>query len=175
MADEASPESALVVLARSGDDSAFGELVQRRQASIRGLLRRWSGDAALADDLAQDTFVHAWKDLGKLRSPGAFGGWLRQIALHTWLQYARRAKIPMDESFVEEDIRDDVMPNPGAAIDLDRALTALRPPERLCLVLNLSEGMSHGEIADATGFALGTVKSHITRGTAKLRRLLDNQ
>jgi RNA polymerase sigma-70 factor (ECF subfamily) len=131
------------------------------------------GNPELADDLAQETFVHAWKSLGKLRSPGAFGGWLRQIALHIWLQHARRARIPMDDYFDEENLLDAVMPNPGDAMDLDRALAVLRPPERVCIVLNLGEGMSHGEIADATGFAFGTVKSHLARGTAKLRALLE--
>jgi len=172
LADEANRQHELVTLACSGDDDAFGELVRQRQASIRGLLRRWSGDVRLADDLAQETFVQAWKGLDKLRAPGAFGGWLRQIALHTWLQYARRARIPMDDSVAEADLPDAVMPNPAAAIDLERALAMLRPAERLCVVLNFSEGMSHGEIASATGFALGTVKSHIGRGTAKLRQLL---
>jgi len=172
LADDANREHELVTLACSGNDDAFGELVRQRQASIRGLLRRWSGDARLADDLAQEAFIQAWKSLDRLRAPGAFGGWLRQIALHTWLQYARRAHIPMDDSVAEADMADTVTANPAAAIDLERALASLRPAERLCVVLNFGEGMSHGEIANATGFALGTVKSHITRGTAKLRQLL---
>ena len=49
----------------------------------------------------------------------------------------------------------------------------LRPPERVCIVLAIAEGMSHGEVARATGFPLGTVKSHIARGTARLRTLLE--
>ena len=66
-----------------------------------------------------------------------------------------------------------VLVDAGPAIDLERALATLRPPERVCIVLCFAEGMSHGEVARATGFPLGTVKSHIARGTAKLRTLLE--
>lgn len=66
-----------------------------------------------------------------------------------------------------------VVTDGGLALDLERALAALRPPERVCIVLAMAEGMSHAEVARATGFPLGTVKSHIARGTAKLRALLE--
>jgi RNA polymerase sigma factor (sigma-70 family) len=167
------PEGDLIALARRGDDAAFGELVRRRQGSIRGLLRRWCGESQLADDLAQETFVRAWKHLRRLESVGAFGGWLRQIALNVWLDHARKRRIPMDELRDGDDGREHVPADTGAAIDLERALAALRPPERICVVLCFGEGMSHGEVARATGFPLGTVKSHLARGTAKLRALLE--
>jgi RNA polymerase sigma-70 factor, ECF subfamily len=166
-------EAGLIALARRGDDSAFDELVRRRQTWIRGLLRRWSGDAQLADDLAQEAFVRAWKNLRRLESPAAFGGWMRQIALNVWLDFARRRNVPMaaleDGDMAGEPVVLDVAP----AIDLERALAALRPPERVCIVLAIAEGMSHVEVARATGIPLGTVKSHIARGTAKLRTLLE--
>ena len=166
----------LVVLASRGDEAAFAELVRRRQGWVRGLLRRLSGDAALADDLAQDTFLHAWQKLAGLRDPGAFGAWLRQIAVNIWLQHARRRRIPMDA--IEESpgalnaSSEGGMSNAAGRIDLGTALETLRPAERLCLVLAYAEGMSHGEIADATGLPLGTVKSHVSRATAKLREWL---
>jgi RNA polymerase sigma-70 factor (ECF subfamily) len=173
--DASASEPALLVLAQSGDDEAFGELVRRRQSGVRGLLRRLSGDAALGDDLAQDTFVRAWLTLGQLRDRSAFGGWLRQIAVNVWLQHARRASVPLD--FVSGDELEQAAPvdrpvRLADRIDLDAALTRLRAPERLCVVLAYSEGMSHGEIAAATGLPLGTVKSHLSRGAARLRRWL---
>jgi RNA polymerase sigma-70 factor (ECF subfamily) len=169
--DPRTAEAGLVVLAQRGDDSAFDELVRRRQAWIRGLLRRWSSNAQLADDLAQETFVRAWKNLRRLQSPPAFGGWLRQIALNVWLDFARRRDVPLTE-FTDRDTSDAALVDSGAAIDLERALAALRPPERLCIVLALAEGMSHAEVARATRIPLGTVKSLLARGTAKLRALL---
>jgi RNA polymerase sigma-70 factor (ECF subfamily) len=171
--DQTGAEAGLIALARRGDDSAFDELVRRRQTWIRGLLRRWSGDAQLADDLAQEAFVRAWKNLRRLESPAAFGGWLRQIALNVWLDFARRRNVPM-AALEDGDAADEAVPtDAGTAIDLERALAALRPPERVCIVLALAEGMSHAEVALAAGIPLGTVKSHIARGTAKLRRLLE--
>lgn len=166
------PERALVALAQRGDDSAFGELVRRRQTLVRGLLRQWCGDAQLADDLAQDTFVHAWKHLGQLQTSAAFGTWLRQIALNLWLQHARKRRIRLTELGTESETRVDETWDAGGALDLDRALATLRPGERLCIVLSFGEGMSHGEVAQATGFPLGTVKTLIARGMAKLRSLL---
>ena len=163
----------LVVLASRGDEAAFAELVRRRQAWVRGTLRRLSGDVTLADDLAQDAFLHAWQKLAGLRDPDAFGAWLRQIAVNIWLQHARRQRIPMDA--IEESPRalnaesEGGMSNAVTRIDLESALTRLRAAERLCVVLAYAEGMSHAEIAEATGLPLGTVKSHVARAAAKLR------
>lgn len=163
----------LVAIARRGDEAAFAELVRRRQGWVRGLLRRLSGDAPLADDLAQEAFLHAWRHMGTLRDSGAFGAWLRQIAVNIWLQHARRRRISMEA--IEEfpgalnAPSEGGMSNAAGRIDLQAALEKLRPAERLCMVLAYAEGMSHGEIADATRLPLGTVKSHVTRATAKLR------
>jgi RNA polymerase sigma-70 factor (ECF subfamily) len=167
------PERALVILARSGDDTAFGELVRRRQGTVRGLLRRLTGDAALGDDLAQDAFVRAWQTLGQLREPHAFGSWMRQLAVNVWLQHARRARVPLD--FVPGDELEaageaDPAGALGCRLDVDGALSRLRAPERLCVILAYGEGMSHGEIAQTTQLPLGTVKSHLSRGLTKLRQ-----
>ena len=113
--------------------------------------------------------MHAWKNLRQLRAPAAFGPWLRQIAVNIWLQHARRVRIPMDDLVREETIADNDAPDVTRRVDLERALVRLRPPERLCVVLAYAEGMSHGEIARATAMPLGTVKSHIARGAARLR------
>ncbi len=164
-------EVAVVALAKLGDKPAFEELVRRRQSTVRNLLRRLCRDHALADDLSQQAFIQAWKTLGSLQSPAAFGVWLRQIAVNTWLQYVRSWK--EIKSIDEEDIPLQLMMEMhGEKIDLDQALMQLSPTIRLCIVLSHAEGMSHGEVAKATKLPLGTVKSHITRGTAKLRELL---
>jgi RNA polymerase sigma-70 factor (ECF subfamily) len=171
--EQNAPDAALVLRARNGDDHAFGELVRRRQGPVRGLLRRVSGDAALGDDLAQETFLRAWRTLAQLRDPGAFGGWLRQIAVNTWLQHARKARLPMDD--IEDHMHGLASPSgAGAAerLDLDAALARLRAPERLCVTLSYAEGLSHAEIAQSTGLPLGTVKSHVARGAARLRAWL---
>lgn len=167
-------EIVLVALAASGDREAFSELVWRRQSWLRNLLRRLSRDATLADDLAQQVFLKAWRSLPQLKSPAAFGGWLRRMALNTWLAEARAAHPPAAACDPEE-LADSAayLPGPAEQQDLDRALARLAPDERLCVVLAYNEGMSHGEISEATALPLGTVKSHIRRGAERLRVLLD--
>ena len=167
----AASEVAVVALAMNGDDAAYGELVRRRQEWIRNLLRRLTRDDALADDLAQQAFVLAWKSIRTLKSPAAFGAWLRRLAVNCWLQHVRADK--REVSLTEEML----VESRGAStvaerLDLDAALAALPPHVRLCVVLAYSEGMSHAEISDSTAMALGTVKSHIARGAARLRELL---
>ena len=163
----AAAEGSVVALAAAGDEPAFEELVRRRQGATRGLLRRLSGDAALADDLAQQVFLSAWRRLRTLRTPDAFGGWLRQITVNAWLVHLRQRssraveRVAMPEAAAPDD--------PSLALDLDTLLGRLRGAERICVVLAYAEGMTHPEIAAATGWPLGTVKSHVLRGAAQLR------
>lgn len=166
-------EAAVVALAMNGDAAAFCELVRRRQSWLRNLLRRLCRDPALADDLAQQVFLQAWRSLPGLRSVAAFGAWLRRLALNAWLAHLRAAP-PATIAMNEEDLESAAVMLPGAIeqLDLDRALARLAPDERLCVVLAYSEGMSHGEISAATELALGTVKSHVRRGAERLRALL---
>ena len=172
----AAAETTLTGLAISGDDVAYGELVRRRQSWLRELLRRLCRDPALADDLAQQSFLQAWRRLRTLQSPAAFGGWLRKIAVHMWLQHIRargdHLVPPSPEEQPEQVDTPSRDPMVAERIDLDRALSQLPADVRLCIVLAYGERMSHREIAEATTLPLGTVKSHISRGAARLRDLL---
>lgn len=165
-------EPSLVTLAMLGDDNAFEELVRRRQGAIRRLMHQLSGDQAVADDFAQEAFLRAWQKLRTLRAPGAFGGWLRQIAVNVFLQHIRRTGLETQGSVEAESYSLDHTADPSARIDLQKALGGLKPVERLCVVLSHGERMSHGEICSATGLPLGTVKSHISRGSERLRKFL---
>jgi RNA polymerase sigma factor (sigma-70 family) len=166
----AASEVSIVALAMNGDDAAYGELMRRRQGAVRNLLRRLTRNPALADDLAQQTFLQGWQAIRGLKAPGAFGGWLRKLAVNFWLQNARSAK---EELPLEEDLS---VAAPRSAVseqlDLDAALAQLPRDVRLCIVLAYNEGMSHAEISQTADIPLGTVKSHITRGSARLRELL---
>ena len=166
-------EAVVVALAMGGDRGAFSELVWRRQSWLRNLLRRLCRDPALADDLAQQVFLKAWRSLPQLKSVAAFGGWLRRLAINTWLAEVR-ASSPEEAAGDPESLADTPTSMPAAAeqLDLDRALAQLTHPERLCVVLAYNEGMSHGEISAATALPLGTVKSHVRRGSQRLRVLL---
>lgn len=133
-------------------------------------------NAAEADDLAQDAFVKAWERLRDLETPAAFPGWFRRIAVTTFLMARRRQKAQFEVIDDASPIADEASTPEnaaGAKIDLQRALARLSEPERLCVTLNHGEGLSHAEIVEMTGLPLGTVKSHVLRGTEKLRRLLE--
>lgn len=165
-------EPSLVALAMSGDEKAFEELVRRRQGAIRGLMRQLSGDWAVADDFTQEAFLQAWRKLRTLRAPGAFGGWLKRIAVNVFLQHTRRAGIAIQDSGEVASYPAADHGDPSVRMDLEKALARLKPDERLCVVLAYGERMSHGQICSATGLPLGTVKSHVSRGSARLRQYL---
>ena len=169
-------EAALIVAAQAKDQAAFGELVKRRQGWARALLRRMCNGHAEADDLAQEAFIKAWERLTDLETPAAFPGWFRRIAVTTFLMAKRRQKAVFEEiddasPLTSEDSTPEAAA--GAKIDLEKALARLSDAERLCVTLNHGEGLSHSEIVDMTGLPLGTVKSHVQRGTDKLRRMLE--
>lgn len=166
-----SAEALIVGLASAGDSDAFAELVARRQSWIRNLMRRCSGDATLADDLAQQVFLLAWRKIGYLREPTSFGAWLKRLAISTWLQHVRKN----DSLHAADDIDDTALSenaSHGLGMDLDRALATLSHPVRLCIVLSYHEGMTNNEIAALADLPLGTVKSHIRRGTQRLQQIL---
>lgn len=166
-----SPESVLVGLARTGNRDAFAELVRRRQTWIRNLMRRCSGDPVLADDLSQQVFMQAWRSMHQLHDVDRFAPWLKRIAINTWMQQQRKGD-PLRTADEHEDTHSAHDETPAIAMDLDRALSTLADDVRLCIVLSYNERMTHSEIADFSGIPLGTVKSHIRRGTKKLQESL---
>jgi RNA polymerase sigma factor (sigma-70 family) len=160
-----SNEALIVALAQRGDSDAFAELVRRRQSWLRNLMRRCCGDSDTANDLAQQALLHAWRDIRQLRDPLRFGGWLKQLAINVWRQHMR-----LHEPTRHAATRDELAAassRASVAMDLDRALAELPATERLCVVLS-----SHSEITTATNLPLGTVKSHVRRGSQRLRQLL---
>lgn len=165
------PEPLVVRLAARGDQRAFEELVRRRQAWVRNLMRRLSRDASLADDLAQQVFIRVWQTIAQLKDPLKFPGWLKRLAVNVWLQHHRKLDV-LAASETLEDLDQPVDESTGAAVDIDQALASLPAAVRLCIVLSYHAQMSHAEIADATTLPLGTVKSHIRRGTERLEALL---
>lgn len=165
------PEALIASLAARGDREAFAELVRRRQSWLRNLMRRCSGDATLADDLGQQVFMQAWRRIRQLRDPGNFGPWLKQIAVNEWLQYLRRHD-PLRDADDEGKIKGFIVDNTDIEFDLDKALATLPGHVGLCIVLSYYERMSHAEIAAITKLQLGTVKSHIRRGSERLKQVL---
>ena len=159
-------------LARNGDRCAFEELVRRRQSWIRNLLRRCCGNATLADDLAQQVFLQAWWKIRHIQQANRFGAWLKSVTIRVWLQHLRKQDPLKDAEIYEQSESIQRGGTVAVAMDLDRALATLPKDVRLCIVLSYHERMTHGEIATFTGLPLGTIKSHIRRGTQHLQQLL---
>ncbi len=141
---------------------------------VRAQLRRLvKGDAASADDLAQETFLLAWRKLHQFRGEASFGTWLYRIAYSCFLQATRRRQRPAEASVgdANEPPRS-VSGSVALRLDMERALESLSDPEQAVLLHVAQLGLSHEEAAYVLSLPLGTVKSHARRGKDKLRALL---
>jgi RNA polymerase sigma-70 factor (ECF subfamily) len=168
-ANETAP---LVQAARDGNRAAFGELYLRYVRMVHGVLiaRVPRGDV---DDLVQDVFLQAMRQLAALRDDAAFGGWLAVIARNRGNDHLRhtRATEPLED--VGAAAADET-----AALDANAVLQVVRTlPEayRETLVLRLVEGMTGPEIAAATGLTPASVRVNLHRGMKQLRERLERR
>jgi RNA polymerase sigma factor (sigma-70 family) len=158
--------------AARGNDRAFAELVRRHQARVRGMCRRLTAAGGDADDIAQATFLTAWQKIGTYAG-GTFAAWICTICYREFLQVRRRQRPEIEFDETAEIIPfDRSMADTGDKMDLSRALAKLPEAQRICVTLCVAASLSHREAAEATGWPLGTIKSHVTRGVAALRKHL---
>lgn len=172
-------DAALVERAvRDADPRAFEQLVRRHQGIVRAQLRRLLGhDAALADDLAQETFVLAWRRLDRFRGDARFATWLYRIAHNCFLQFLRDHRRQADDAAADPDrgpADEAGTHDPALRLDLGAALRQLPAHQRTALLYCVQMGLSHQEAADVMGLPLGTVKTHVWRGKARLRELMQD-
>ena len=187
MAEPSVSDAQLIARALVTDDQhAFAELVRRHQSTVRACLRRLTaGNHALADDLAQETFVLAWRNLKSFRQEARFSTWLYRIATNCWLADARKRKEELlgDRADALADEDGDTMPHiddmhadhaHGAALkmDLERAMAVLSDAERAAIVQCYHNDLTHEEAAYVLGCPVGTVKTHVLRGKQKLKAAL---
>jgi len=144
---------------------------------VRNFLRKLTGDAVAADDLAQDCFLHAWDKLQTYSGRGSFIGWLLKVAYTTFLQSKRKSKRyaeVMDEvGHVAELESRSYTQSAEEVTDLDKLLAVLTKEERAIMIMSYACGLSHREIGEATGLPIGTIKSVIFRGKEKIRTSFD--
>lgn len=169
-------DSELISRFLAGDQRAFADLVRRYQSPIRQFLRRLSaGDHALADDIAQETFLKMFTSLVSFRGEAGISTWLHTIAYRTFLRHvASHSRL----EFVGDDrMPEAISPAPTVMSDIlvEQLMKHLSLDERLMVTLSVSGGMSHAEIAEVTQAPLGTIKSHINRAKKKLARLLGSE
>ena len=186
MADPPVSDAQLIARALITDDRhAFAELVKRHHSTVRACLRKLTaGNHALADDLAQETFVLAWRNLKSFRQEARFSTWLYRIATNCWLADARKRKEELlgdrvDSIGEDEDAMphiDDMHADHARAAslkhDLDRAMKVLSAAERAAIVQCYHNDLTHEEAAYVLGCPVGTVKTHVLRGKQKLKAAL---
>jgi RNA polymerase sigma-70 factor (ECF subfamily) len=172
----------LVVRAKDGDVHAFESLVERHGVFVFNLALRVSGDTQEAEDVAQETFVRAWRGLANYRGQARFTTWLYRILTNLFynrLPGLRKelATLPVDD-FLDFEPDDRQGPEAGFLADetrsrLHAAIEQLSPAQRLFITLRYLQEMSYEEIAQAAQVPLGTVKTGIHRARRQLRQTLE--
>lgn len=172
-------EPGLVLAASQGDCAAFEELYRRHRDRIYGLLWRLaSGDAALAEDLLQESFVRAWEKLESFRGDSRFGTWLHRLSANVALtdRRTRVRKVGREtvlDASVERIAAGERDVRAGQQMDLEAAISGLPTRARTVLVLYDIEGYSHAEISDLTGMAVGSSKAQLHRARRLVREKLE--
>jgi RNA polymerase sigma-70 factor (ECF subfamily) len=186
--EQSAKERVLAAQALAGSAEAFRGLVELYHRPILGFVSRMvGGDLSLADDLAQDVFLRAWRHLGEYDPSRKFSSWLFKIAHNRTIDQLRRAKLrftlPLGVDEDEEGIGDVAAPEESSsplrraeAAELQRlvqeSVAGLRPAYREILLLRFEQDMQYDEIAGVLGIALGTVKVQLHRARKALAREL---
>ena len=169
-------EAQVVALVRTGDTDAFAEIVEHYQEPIIRYLYRLTGDYEVAQDLAQDTFLQAYKGILKTRSELSFKAWLYRIATNNALQLRRRKRllsfIPFANSG-KSDISTIEAPSDcvGERIAIKEALLKVPDEQRACMVLHFVEGLKYREIGEILSVKEDAVRKRVARGSREFRRI----
>jgi RNA polymerase sigma factor (sigma-70 family) len=174
-----STDEELIDASRRGDTRAFGQIVRRYQALVSGLIYADCGDLHRSEDLAQETFLSAWRSLDSLRDGAKLPAWLCQIARHRLIDAARAAQREAErvrKLSKHPPPKPDVAPPPQQDLLLAeesdllwRTLAQVPQPYRETLVLYYRQGRSTADVAAATGANEATVRQRLTRGREMLR------
>ena len=168
-------ESKLVELSLAGDPEAYAALVRQHQKMIRAVAFRMTGSPDDAEELAQDAFVRAYRQLGSFNGSSKFSTWLCQIAINLSLDWRRRE---MRRAGIHSEWAAGVANDPGGGFpdELSRrvqeALNRLPAKQRAAIVLTIYENQSHAEAAKTLGCTEATVSWRVFAARQKLKRLL---
>lgn len=161
-------EARVIALVRAGEADAFAEIIEYYQAPIIRYLYRMTGDYEMAKDLAQDTFIQAYKGILKTDAELSFKAWLYRIATNNAFRHSRRKKLLSFIPFIvkEHDVPD--MENQadclGKTLEIQEALLKISEEQRTCLVLHFVEGFKYLEIAETLGCSEEAVRKRVARG-----------
>lgn len=170
----------LVLQCQNGSVEAFETLVRNHQQMIHALTFRMTGSVANAEDLAQETFIRAYEQIGTFNRKAKFATWLYSIAVHACLNWrrdeARRCRAQAncaEEIFAEE--RENAPTDNDMAQQAQAALMKLPPPQRAAIVLTVYDGLSHAEAAKVLRCSETTVSWRVFTAKRKLKNILSRQ
>lgn len=171
-------EAELIAQAQGGDRNAFSELVRIHARGVFNVVFHMSGDALVAEDAAQETFIKAWQNLTSYRPQSSLRNWLYRIAFNAGMDMLRKEKRILPNDIEDLNLRDE-RPDPESVASqnertaiVQRAVMSLPEASRAVLVLREYEGMSYHEIADALDIPLGTVMSRLNYARKLLKDTL---
>jgi RNA polymerase sigma-70 factor (ECF subfamily) len=181
-------DSDLVERTLAGSQEAFGDLVVRYQRPIFGLIVRMVRNQATAEELAQDVFIKAYRNLASFDRRRKFSSWLFKVAHNATIDHLRRRQldtVPLEPQEDEGPRLAELLAGPeregpeSVAMrselteQLEAAMAELRPEHREILLLRFRQGLSYAELAEVLDLALGTVKTHLHRARKRLAKLLE--
>ena len=174
--------SELVKKSQLGDKSAIEELVKRHQDLVFSLSFKLTGNRELANDVAQEAFIRAWKAIEKFRGDSTFGTWIYRITVNTAWTLRKKAKKhyslnieDTQEPVVIDEKKDPelVAINSDLSVVLRKALNQIPLEQRIIVELKNIEGRSHKEIADYLDISVTAAKVRLHRAHQKLRNILE--
>jgi RNA polymerase sigma-70 factor (ECF subfamily) len=181
-------DSDLVAAALAGQPEAFGELVQRYQRPVFGLIVRMVRNRGEAEEIAQEVFIKAYSKLESFDRLRKFSSWIFKIAHNATIDHMRKrriATVPLETPPEEGAQLADILAGPESegpeqvavrgemALALDQAMETLRPEQREILLLRFQHGLSYGELAEVMSLPLGTIKTHLHRARKHLAQCLE--
>lgn len=171
-------EAILLARSRAGDKAAFGALAERYSSFAIGVAYRMTGNSQLAEDLAQEAFIKAWRKLPQFRGDCSFKVWLGRIVTNTTLDYLRRQnpEQPLDEATLPAPPAEEA---PLRHLEQEemrqlvrQAVLSLPAQCRIALILREYEGLSYREISETLDIPMGTVMSRLHYARQLLREKL---
>ena len=173
----------LIQKVQEGDNYAFDLLVKRYQRKIYFLAYRMVKNHDNADDIAQDTFIHAYSAIKSFKEGYSFYTWLYRICMNLSINFLKRQKFMIPESQFEEEANPlekeatrmdpaDHLASKELEIKIDRALNSLPPKFKAVLILRIYEDLSYEEIAQTLNISTGTVMSRLFRARERMQKML---
>jgi RNA polymerase sigma-70 factor (ECF subfamily) len=174
-------ETELVHRAKNGERDAFSELVRIHAQGVMNVVYRMCGDAQIAEDAAQETFIQAWLHLGSYRPQTSLRSWLYRIAVNAATDMLRKEKHILPTPLEDLPLQD---PQPGPealffqeqrTVMVQQAILSLPEASRVVLVMREYEGMSYQELAESLNIPVGTVMSRLNYARKALRDKLEQK